>query len=129
MIYVGCVFAAPALVDFAAGTSIYVRARVRAAIADQGTIVLPAAVLQAAWQTAPESAHHVLDRLPTMEVFHVDDLDGVIAKQAGLLGVTTSLSVDQAQAAWSALVRGWPLLTTDGGVYAAIRGLTIESLP
>jgi hypothetical protein len=125
----GCVFDTTALTDFAAAASIYTRARVRAAIADQGTIVVPATGLAAAWQTVPESAHRVLDRVASMEVFHIDDLDEVIAHQTGLLAAGNPLTVDEAQAAFSARVRGWPLLTARGDRYTGISRLAIENLP
>lgn len=125
----GCVFDASAIIDFATGKSIYMRARVRAAITDQSTVVAPAAALAAAWQAVPDHAHRVLDRIPTMTVFTVDDLDDVIAKQTGLLAAATTLDVHDAQAAWSARIRQWPLLTAQAGRYTDITRLHIEQLP
>jgi hypothetical protein len=125
----GHVFDTSALLDLATGKTIYVRARMRASIAEQATIVVPAAGLARAWQLVPDHGRTVLERLPGMAVIHIDDLDDVIAQQTGLLtsGVP-DLTVDAAQAAWSARWRRWPLLTAEPGQYAGL-GLRIEPLP
>ncbi|MFI5782525.1 hypothetical protein [Nocardia sp. NPDC051570] len=125
----GYVFDTTALVNFVTGAGIYTRAAVRAAIADQGTIVVPSAVLAAGWRSVPEPARKVLDRVSSMEVFHVDDLDDVIAQQVGLLTAGTDLGVDEGQAAWSARIRQWPLVTARGDRYAGITRLTIDQIP
>ncbi|MFI9503901.1 hypothetical protein [Nocardia sp. NPDC052566] len=126
----GIVLDTTALIDFASGKSLYIRARVRAAIADFSTVVVPAAALSAAWRDAPDHAHPALERVPTLEnVFYVDELDEVIARQAGRLCAGSELGVDEIHAAWSASWRQWPLLTTTGERYARIPRLHIEQLP
>lgn len=126
----GHVFDASALSDLATGKTIYVRARVRAAIAEQATVVVPAAVLARTWQTVPDHGRTVLERLPGMETIHVDDLDDVIAQQTGLLAThIPELSVDAAHAAWSARWRRWPLVTADPDRYTGIPGLRLEPIP
>lgn len=126
----GHVFDASALADLATGKTIYVRARVRASIAEQATIIVPAAALTRAWQIVPDFGRTVLERLPQMQTVSVDELDEVIGQQAGLLAAgVPELTVDAAQAAWSARWRRWPLVTADPQQYAAIPGLHIEPLP
>jgi hypothetical protein len=126
----GHVFDASAIWDLATGKSIYVRARLRASIAEHATIVLPAAALARAWQTVPDHGRTVLERLPGMEVVHVDDLDDVIAQQTGVLTAhLPDLTIDAAQAAWSARWRRWSLITAEPGQYGSIPGLRIEPLP
>ncbi|HEY8479700.1 MAG TPA: hypothetical protein VIL71_07710 [Spirillospora sp.] len=126
----GHVFDATALVDLATGKTIYVRARLRASIAQHATIVIPATALARAWQTVPDHGRAVLERLPGMQVIHVDDLDDVIAQQTGLL-VTSNpdLAIDAAQAAWSARWRRWPLITAEPDLYASVPGVRVEQIP
>ncbi|GAA2165232.1 hypothetical protein [Actinomadura napierensis] len=119
-----------ALLDLATGKTIYVRARLRASIATHATIVIPAAALARAWQTVPDHGRAVLERLPAMQVVHIDDLDHVIAQQTGQLTATASdLPVDAAQAAWSARWRRWPLLTATPDAYQAVPGVRVEQIP
>lgn len=128
-VIIGHVLDASAVLDLATGKTIYVRARVRAAIAEQATLVVPAAALARAWQLAPDHGRPVLERLPHMEVIHIDDLDDVIAQQTGLLTThTPDLTIDAAQAAWSARWRHWPLITAHPDHYTGL-GLRIEPLP
>jgi predicted nucleic acid-binding protein len=129
----GHVFDASALADLVTGKTIYVRARVRASIAEQATIVVPAAALTRAWQIVPDFGRAALERLPQMETISIDELDEVIAQQAGLLTGNVpnapDLTIDAAQAAWSARWRRWPLVTANPQQYATIPGLRIEPLP
>jgi len=126
----GHVFDATALLDLATGKTIYLRARLRASIAQHATIVLPAAALARAWQLVPDHGRSVLERLPGLQVVHVDDLDEVIAQQTGLLAATAAgLTADEAQAAWSARWRRWPLLTATPEAYRAIPGVQTEPIP
>ncbi|WP_067449926.1 hypothetical protein [Actinomadura macra] len=119
-----------ALLDLATGKTIYVRARLRASIAAHASIVIPAAALARAWQLVPDHGRGVLERLPRMEVVHVDDLDEVIAQQTGLLAASVpDLGVDAAQAAWSARWRRWPLITATPDAYKAIPGVRVEQIP
>ncbi|WP_030176933.1 hypothetical protein [Spirillospora albida] len=126
----GHVFDTTALEDLALGKTIYVRARLRASIAQHATIVIPAAALARAWQLVPDHGRAVLERLPDMQVVHVDDMDDVIARQTGLLTTTApDLAVDAAQAAWSARWRRWPLVTAAPETYGAVRGVRVEQIP
>jgi hypothetical protein len=126
----GHVFDATALLDLASGKTVYLRARLRASIAQHATIVLPAAALARAWQLVPDHGRSVLERLPGLQVVHVDDLDEVIAQQTGLLAATAAdLTADEAQAAWSARWRRWPLLTGRPEVYKGIPGVQVEPIP
>jgi hypothetical protein len=126
----GHVFDASALLDLASGKTIYLRARLRASIAQHATIVLPAAALARAWQLVPDHGRSVLERLPRLQVAHVDDLDEVIAQQTGLLAaIAGDLPADAAQAAWSARWRRWPLLTATPEAYKAIPGVQVEPIP
>jgi len=126
----GHVFDATALLDLATGKTIYVRARLRASIAQHATIVIPATALARAWQIVPDHGRTVLERLPGMQVVHVDDLDDVIAQQTGLLVTTIpNLGMDAAQAAWSARWRRWPLITAEPEVYEAVPGVRVEQIP
>ncbi|WP_131738162.1 hypothetical protein [Actinomadura roseirufa] len=119
-----------ALLDLATGKTVYVRARLRSSIATHATIVIPAAALARAWQLVPDHGRAVLDRLPGMQVVHVDDLDHVIAQQTGQLTATVpDLSVDEAQAAWSARWRRWPLITATPDAYKAVPGVRVEQIP
>ncbi|GLZ06048.1 hypothetical protein Acsp03_35140 [Actinomadura sp. NBRC 104412] len=126
----GHVFDATALLDLATGKTIYLRARLRASIAQHATIVLPAAALARAWQLVPDHGRSVLERLPRLQVVHVDDLDEVIAQQTGLLAaIASDLPADAAQAAWSARWRRWPLLTATPEAYSSIPGVQVEPIP
>ena len=126
----GHVFDTTALLDLAGGKTIYLRARLRASIAQHATIVVPAAALARAWQLVPDHGRSVLERLPGLQVVHVDDLDEVIAQQTGLLAATAGdLPADAAQAAWSARWRRWPLLTATPEAYKAIPGVQVEAIP
>ncbi|GAA4234617.1 hypothetical protein GCM10022254_39870 [Actinomadura meridiana] len=126
----GHVFDATALLDLATGKTIYVRARLRASIAQHATIVIPATALARAWQIVPDHARTVLERLPAMQVVHVDDLDDVIAQQTGLLVTAIpNLGMDAAQAAWSARWRRWPLITAEPKIYEDVPGLRVEQIP
>ncbi|KAB2350308.1 hypothetical protein [Actinomadura rudentiformis] len=126
----GHVFDATALQDLATGKTVYVRARLRASIAQHATIVIPAAGLARAWQLVPDHARPVLERLPGMQVVHIDDMDDVIAQQTGLLAATApDISVDTVQAAWSARWRRWPVLTATPDAYRALPGVRIEEIP
>ncbi|RFS83715.1 hypothetical protein BZB76_5708 [Actinomadura pelletieri DSM 43383] len=126
----GHVFDATALLDLATGKTIYVRARLRASIAQHATIVIPATALARAWQIVPDHGRTVLERLPRMQVVHVDDLDDVIAQQTGLLVTAIpNLGMDAAQAAWSARWRRWPLITAKPRIYADVPGLRVEQIP
>lgn len=126
----GHVFDATALLDLATGKTIYVRARLRASIAQHATIVIPATALARAWQIVPDHGRTVLERLPGMQVVHVDDLDDVIAQQTGLLVTTIpNLGIDAAQAAWSARWRRWPLITAEPEIYKAVPGVRVEPIP
>lgn len=126
----GHVFDASALLDLATGKTIYVRARLRASIAEHATIVIPTAALARAWQLVPDHGRTILERLPGMQVVHVDDLDDVIAHQAGLLAAAVpGLEVDAAQAAWSARWRRWPLVTANADHYRDVTGVRIQQIP
>jgi hypothetical protein len=126
----GHVVDATALLDLATGKTVYVRARLRAAIATHATLVVPAAALARAWQIVPDHGRPVLERLPGMQVVHVDDLDDVIAQQTGQLAAAVpDLGVDAAQAAWSARWRRWPLLTATPEAYRSLPGVRVERIP
>ncbi|WP_018656035.1 hypothetical protein [Actinomadura flavalba] len=126
----GHVLDTTALLDLATGKTVYVRARLRASIAQHESLVVPAAALTRAWQLVPDHGRPVLSRLPNMQVIHVDDLDHVIAEQVGTLTATaTHLGTDEAQAAWSARWRRWPLITAVPDSYARLPGVRVEAIP
>ncbi|MEV5829263.1 hypothetical protein AB0L25_27250 [Spirillospora sp. NPDC052242] len=126
----GQVFDATALLDLATGKTIYVRARLRASIAQHATVVIPAAALARAWQLVPDRGRTVLERLPAMQVVQVDDLDDVIAQQTGrLVAAVPDLRLDVAQAAWSARWRRWPILTAAPDAYTGVPDVRVEPIP
>lgn len=126
----GQVFDATALLDLATGKTIYVRARLRASIAQHATVVIPATALARAWQLVPDRGRNVLERIPAMQVVQVDDLDEVIAQQTGrLVAAAPDLRLDIAQTAWSARWRRWPILTADPAAYGGVPDIRVEPIP
>lgn len=110
----GRVLDATALVAFATGRPVYVRALVWAAVEANVVLAVPSAALGRAWSMLSAEHHAALKVLLDLPITVIDQLDHGAARESGLLladSGTDDLAV--AQVAASARTRGWPAVTAE----------------
>jgi hypothetical protein len=112
----GRVLDVSAVLDLATGTSVYGQALLHHANDAGIVLAVPAGALQAAWQQAEIPGRPWLDLLADLPTVMVIALDGVAARDCGLLAAEAGLPDAPAgtvHAVELAVRRSWPLVTTD----------------
>lgn len=127
----GRVLDASAVVGFATGRPVYIRALVWAAVEENVVLAIPSMALTRAWAALVPVDHPALDVLLDLPVTVVDVLDRHAAREVGsLLGRSPARHTHLAQVIWCARRRGWPVVTAHA---RAVRGLDelvqVEELP
>lgn len=108
----GRVLDSSALVAFATGRPVYVRALVWAAVEANIVLAVPSAALSRAWSLLPPEYHGALGVLLDLPITVIDQLDPRAARESGLLLAESGLSdLSAGQVALSARRRGWPAVT------------------
>ncbi|MGH3328991.1 MAG: hypothetical protein ACRDPT_14575 [Streptomycetales bacterium] len=127
----GRVLDTSAVVDFATGKSMYTQTLAWAAVERGIVLAVPANALFAAWSTVADNAWRTLDKLLDLPVTVIDEIDRAAAREIGTwLAVRDAASLAAGHVAWSAVRRGWPVITADPAPLLAIDpGVQIERLP
>lgn len=127
----GRVLDATALVAFATGRPVYVRALVWAAVEAGVVLAVPSAALSRAWSLLPPEHHGALGVLLELPITVIDELDPRAAREAGLLlAGSGSVDLSAGQVALSARRRGWPVVTSEPWNLRKIdAAVAIEELP
>jgi hypothetical protein len=127
----GRVLDAGALVAFATGRPVYVRALVWAAVEENVVLAVPGAALGRAWSMLEAEHHAALQVLLDLPNTVIDQLDPRAAQESGLLLAASGQDdIVAGQVAASARRRGWPAVTADPGALRKLdTTVTIEELP
>lgn len=121
----GRVFAASALVAFAAQRSVHAAALVWTAVEENIVLVVPSTAIATAWADLEDKHHPVLEVLLRLPVIVVDVLDGERARAVGGLGGAQL----EAHAVACSRERGRPLVTRDWAPYGASATSTPSRCP
>lgn len=127
----GRVLDSTALVAFATGRPVYVRALVWAAVEANIILAVPSAALSRAWSMLEAEHHAALGVLLGLPITVIDQLDPRAAQESGLLlAETGSDDLCAGQVALSARRRGWPAVTGEPWLLRKIdAAVAIEELP
>lgn len=127
----GRVLDATALVAFATGRPVYVRALVWAAVEANVVLAVPSAALSRAWSLLPPQHHAALVVLLDLPITVIDQLDPRAAQESGLLlAESGTVDLSAGQVALSARRRGWPVVTGEPWSLRKVdAGVAIEELP
>lgn len=127
----GRVLDSTALVAFATGRPIYVRALVWAAVEASIVLCVPSAALSRAWFLLEEEHHAALKVLLELPITVIDQLDPKAAREAGLLQQYAGVDDPSAgQVVLSARSRGWPAVTGEPWSLRKLdAAVAIEELP
>jgi hypothetical protein len=127
----GRVLDATALVAFAIGRPVYVRALVWAAVEENIVLAVPSAALGRAWALLELEHHPALQVLLDLPNTVIDELGPVAAQESGLLLAASGHDdIVAGQVAASARRRGWPAVTGEPGTLRKVdTTVTIEELP
>jgi hypothetical protein len=127
----GRVLAPDALIDVAAGKTVYARVLVQVAVEAGIALAAPAGSLTQAWAETSASDQPFLELLTGRSVVVTDPLTGQDAETVGGLAAAGGGSrIGLAHAVHVAGTRGWPLVTgQDHAARAMNPALMIEPLP
>lgn len=127
----GRVLDASALVAFATGRPVYVRALVWAAVEANIVLAVPSAALGRAWSMLSPEHHAPLQILLDLPITVIDQLDPGAAWESGLLLAAAGHDdISAGQVAASARRRGWPAVTGEPWLLRKIdHSVLIEELP
>ena len=127
----GRVLDSSALVAFATGRPVYVRALVWAAVEANIVLAVSSAALSRAWSLLSPEHHSALGVLLDLPITIIDELDPLAAQESGLLLAESGLSdLSAGQVALSARRRGWPAVTGEPWILRKVDGgVTLEELP
>lgn len=127
----GRVLDSSALVAFATGRPVYVRALVWAAVEANIILAVPSAALGRAWSILEPEHHAALGVLLDLPITVIDQLDPRAAQESGILmaGAGTD-DLSAGQVALSARRRGWPAVTGEPWFLRKVdASVAIEELP
>lgn len=127
----GRVLDSTALVAFATGRPVYVRALVWAAVEAGIVLAVPSTALSRAWSLLPAEHHSALGVLLDLPITVIDQLDPRAAQESGLLLAESGMSdLAAGQVALSARKRGWPAVTGEPWTLRKLdAAVPIEELP
>lgn len=127
----GRVLDSTALVAFAIGRPVYMRALVWAAVEANIVLAVPSAALGRAWGLVEQDHHDALRVLLDLPNTVIDELTPASAREAGLLLAAAGQDdIAAAQVASSARRRGWPAVTGEPGTLRKLdTAVQIEELP
>lgn len=127
----GRVLDSTALVAFATGRPVYVRALVWAAVEANIVLAVPSAALGRAWSVLEADHHAALKVLLDLPITVIDQLDPMAARESGLLLADSGIDdLAAGQVALSAKRRGWPAVTGEPWYLRKLdTSVTIEELP
>lgn len=127
----GRVLDSSALVAFATGRPVYVRALVWAAVEANIVLAVPSAALSRAWSLLSPEHHSALAVLLDLPITVIDELDPRAAQESGLLLAESGLSdLSAGQVALSARRRGWPAVTGEPWTLRKVdAAVALEELP
>ena len=119
-----------AILDIAAGTTIYARAVTETALQAGLTLAVPSAALAAAWAAAAPAGRLFIDDLLDLPVVVVDPLDAPAARGAGAVITGFRAAVEHGHVVVSARARGWTVVTADPEPLRALApDVEVEPLP
>ncbi len=127
----GRVLDSSALIAFATGRPVYVRALVWAAVEANIILAVPSAALLRAWSILEPEHHAALGVLLDLPITVIDQLDPRAAQESGILmaGAGTD-DLSAGQVALSARRRGWPAVTGEPWLLRKVdTTVAIEELP
>ena len=127
----GRVLDASALIAFATGRPVYVRALVWAAVEADIVLAVPSATLSKAWSVLAPEYHAALGVLLDLPITVIDQLDPRAAQESGLLlAESGGDDLSAGQVTLSARRRGWPAVTGEPWALRKLdTAVTIEELP
>ncbi|MBC8093206.1 MAG: hypothetical protein H7Y15_14960 [Pseudonocardia sp.] len=127
----GRVLDSTALVAFATGRPVYVRALVWAAVEANIVLAVPSAALGRAWSMLEPEHHAALGVLLDLPITVIDQLDPRAAQESGmLLAAAGTDDLSAGQVALSARRRGWPAVTGEPWFLRKLdAAVAIEELP
>lgn len=127
----GRVLDSTALIAFATGRPVYVRALVWAAVEANIILAVPSAALSKAWSVLSPEHHAALAVLLDLPITVIDQLDPRAAQESGLLlAESGGDDLSAGQVTLSARRRGWPAVTGEPWSLRKLdAAVTIEELP
>ncbi|GAA3222083.1 hypothetical protein GCM10017691_07720 [Pseudonocardia petroleophila] len=127
----GRVLDASALIAFATGRPVYVRALVWAAVEANIVLAVPSAALSKAWSVLAPEHHAALGVLLDLPITVIDQLDPRAAQESGLLMAEAGGDdLSAGQVTLSARRRGWPAVTGEPWALRKLdTAVAIEELP
>ncbi|OZM83635.1 hypothetical protein [Pseudonocardia sp. MH-G8] len=127
----GRVLDASALVAFAIGRPVYVRALVWAAVEENIVLAVPSTALGRAWALLEPEHHAALEVLLGLPNTVIDEFGPASAQESGLLLAASGHDdIVAGQVASSARRRGWPAVTGEPGTLRKLdASVAIEELP
>jgi hypothetical protein len=127
----GRVLDGSALVAFATGRPVYMRALVWAAVEENLVLAVPSAALGRAWAQLEPQHHAALQVLLGLPNTVIHDLSPSMAQESGLLLAASGQDdIVAGQVVSTARQRGWPAVTGDPGTLRKVDGaVPIEELP
>ncbi|MGH3345288.1 MAG: hypothetical protein ACRDPK_20970 [Carbonactinosporaceae bacterium] len=127
----GRVLDVSAVVDFATRRSMYTQTLAWAAVERGIVLAVPVNALLGAWSTVGDNTWRALETLLDLPMTVIDDIDRVAAREIGRwLAHRDAASLAAAQVAWSAVRRGWPVITADPTPLLTLHpDIEIERLP
>ncbi len=120
-----------AIVDYATARAVYMAAFVRVAIEQTIGLAIPVTALTQAWQQVPPEGRSGIEELLGRPEVVIDELDTATAADVGLLlHATDQVDVVAGHVAWSAVRRGWPVITTESDRLRALTpDVAVEHIP
>lgn len=127
----GRVLDSTALIAFATGRPVYVRALVWAAVEANIILAVPSAALSKAWSVLAPEYHSALGVLLNLPITVIDQLDPRAAQESGLLMAEAGGDdLSAGQVTLSARRRGWPAVTGEPWALRKLdTAVAIEELP
>ena len=127
----GRVLDASALIAFATGRPVYVRALVWAAVEADIVLAVPSAALSKAWSVLAPEYYAALGVLLDLPITVIDQLDPRAAQESGLLlAESGGDDLSAGQVTLSARRRGWPAVSGEPWALRKLdTAVTIEELP
>jgi hypothetical protein len=127
----GRVLDSSALIAFATGRPVYVRALVWAAVEENMVLAVPSAALGRAWSVLEPEHHAALQVLLGLPNTVIQDLSPAAAQESGLLLASSGQDdIVAGQVVTTARRRGWPAVTGDPGALRKLDSrVPIEEMP